>query len=97
MNLRDRTRSVLEYCTNLTNVEENIKEWSIEKLTANGLSSSRPLCENSVRCREMNRRVEFRIQTNGTSILEQVKDKSSKFVNAWNKCKQKNSRDPVSL
>ena len=96
---QDRTRSVLEYCANLSFIDENIKKWSIKKLTANGLSSSRPLpfcSEDIVRCRKMNRRVEFRIQTNETSILDQVKDKSSKFVDAWEKCKRKQNRDSVS-
>ena len=88
---QDRTRSVLEYCTNLSNIDNSIKAWSIKHLTANGLSSSQPLpecTEDSVKCRGRNRRVEFRIQTNERSILENVKDKSRKFVDEWEKCKR---------
>lgn len=94
---QDRARSVLEYCTSLPNTENSIKEWSIKYLTANGLSSSRPLCKNSVKCRRINRRVEFRIQTNESSILENVKDKSRKLVDAWDKCKHNRKQKIASL
>ena len=62
---QDRTRSVLEYCVNIREQKRDVRKWALEKLTANGLSSSRPLCtsSDSVRCRSYNRRVEFRVQT----------------------------------
>ncbi len=58
-----RTRSVLQYCINKEKSDSKIREWAIKHLTANGLSSSRPLCEeNTIHCRVKNRRVDFRIQ-----------------------------------
>ena len=70
---QDRTRSVLQYCTTIKNIEKNINEWSREKLSANGLSSSRPICkDDTVRCRSLNRRVEFRIQINESNVLHKI-------------------------
>ena len=71
---QDRTRSVLHYCVTIKNVEKNINDWVIKQLTANGLSSSRPICKenNTVKCRTKNRRVEFRIQINESSVLYKV-------------------------
>ncbi len=70
---QDRTRSVLHYCTTIKNIETNVRDWAIKILTANGLSSSRPICEkDTVRCRTRNRRVEFRIQINESSVLYKV-------------------------
>lgn len=57
-----RTRSVLEYCVN-NEKNPTTSDWAIKHLTANGLSSSRPICEeDSVRCRTKNRRVDFAVQ-----------------------------------
>ena len=71
---QDRTRSVLHYCVTIKSVEENINDWAIKQLTANGLSSSRPICKenNTIRCRTLNRRVDFRIQINESSVLYKV-------------------------
>ena len=71
---QDRTRSVLRYCVTLRKEEKNINDWAMKTLTANGLSSSRPKCEenNTIRCRSLNRRVEFRIQVNESSVLYKV-------------------------
>lgn len=59
-----RTRSTLEYCLALPEILEH-KEWARALITANGLSSSRPVThvdgsENA----DASRRVEFRIRTN---------------------------------
>ncbi len=72
---QNRTRSVLQYCVTLKNVEKEINEWARKKLTANGLSSSRPLkkCkQDTIRHRSCNRRVEFRIQIDESSILRKI-------------------------
>ena len=73
---QERTRSVLQYCVIILNsIDKNIKEWMIRKLTANGLSSSRPveICiKDSVKCRSLNRRVEFRISVNEFDTLNEV-------------------------
>ena len=55
--------------------EKEINEWARKKLTANGLSSSRPLkkCkQDTIRHRSCNRRVEFRIQIDESSILRKI-------------------------
>ena len=70
---QDRTRSVLHYCVAIKKMEKHISGWARGKLTANGLSSSRQMCqENTVRCRASNRRVEFRVQINGSSVLHEI-------------------------
>lgn len=70
---QDRTRSVLRYCTTIPKMSQNVNSWAIKTLTANGLSSSRPRCKkNTIKCRALNRRVEFRIQINESRILRKV-------------------------
>ena len=70
---QDRTRSVLVYCTSIQSIEKKVNNWSLETLTANGLSFSRLICqEDTVKCRSLNRRVEFRIQINESSTLYQI-------------------------
>jgi outer membrane protein OmpA-like peptidoglycan-associated protein len=75
-----RTRSVLQYILNMPTIRSD-KHWLMKYLTANGLSSSRPILngkgkEDSKR----SRRVEFRIVTNAegqiSEILRQVGKKS---------------------
>ncbi len=70
---QERTRAVLRHCTTIKSIDKNINQWAIGQLTANGLSSSRPVCrEDTVKCRFLNRRVEFRIQINESNILSKV-------------------------
>ena len=70
---QDRSRAVLSYCARLKNIRPEINGWAIKKLTANGLSSSRPICkEDWVKCRYRNRRVEFRIQVNESVLLNKI-------------------------
>lgn len=73
---QDRTRSVLKYVTELTESQES-RKWLQEKLTANGLSSSRPIVLDGKESAELSRRVEFRVRTNAESrivkILEETK------------------------
>ena len=70
---QNRTISVLEYCINIKNLKPNIQNWTIKKATANGLSSSKPLCfSDNVSCRSLNRRVEFRAQIKSEDILNKI-------------------------
>lgn len=68
-----RTRSTLEYVLSLPRLAEN-KEWLIRHVTANGLSSSRPLKpgDRSREAENANQRVEFRIVTNAGDRLDQI-------------------------
>jgi|TARA_B110000090_G_scaffold203055_1_gene247143 outer membrane protein OmpA-like peptidoglycan-associated protein len=71
MNLsQDRTRKVLEYVLN--NKKLNSKEWAKTKLTANGLSSSKPILKNGIEDKEKSRRVEFRVRTNAESRMVKI-------------------------
>ena len=77
---QNRTRNVLEYL--LSNIQdEDLFDWTKSYLTANGLSSSRPILnpdqtENKTR----SRRVEFRVKTNAErqiiKILSQIQTDS---------------------
>lgn len=71
---QDRTRSVLNYC--LLMVEPHEKDWTINRITANGLSSSHLIYnEDGSENPELSRRVEFRIRTNAEKQLEEIADK----------------------
>jgi outer membrane protein OmpA-like peptidoglycan-associated protein len=67
-----RTRSALEYVLSLGPVQKH-EEWLIEHVTANGLSSSRPVSD-SIKPAAMlaNQRVEFRIVTNASDRMDQI-------------------------
>ena len=70
---QDRTRAVLRYCTSLKNIRTEINKWAVQKLTANGLSSMRPICHvDTLRCRHTNRRVGFRIQIHESNSLNDI-------------------------
>ena len=74
MNLSQaRTRSALEFVLRLPAVERS-QQWLIEHVTANGLSSSRPLAGSDKSEKEQlaNQRVEFRIVTNASDKLDQI-------------------------
>lgn len=68
-----RTRSALEYVLRLPAVEKD-QQWLIEHVTANGLSSSKPISkdERTEKVRLANQRVEFRIVTNASDRLDQI-------------------------
>ena len=62
---QNRTRAVLEFCLENTDVSEVDKSWLRSSLTANGLSSSRPVrLASGAEDRDRSRRVEFRVRTN---------------------------------
>ncbi len=73
---QDRTRSVLEFVLLLPEISEH-KDWVKERLTANGLSSSKLIKDKQgSEDKEKSRRVEFRVVTNAerriVKILEEV-------------------------
>ena len=68
-----RTRTTLEFLLTLPGTSENI-DWLIAHVTANGLSSSRPVGKNVADSKGqiLNQRVEFRILTNANERMEQI-------------------------
>ncbi len=70
---QQRTRSTLKFIMSLP-VFQSDEEWLKEHITANGLSSSRPIIKNprSTQDDEVNQRVEFRIVTNAADRFEQL-------------------------
>jgi len=70
---QQRTRSTLKFIMGLP-VFQSDEEWLKEHITANGLSSSRPIIKKpkSTQEDEINQRVEFRIVTNAADRYEQM-------------------------
>jgi outer membrane protein OmpA-like peptidoglycan-associated protein len=69
---QDRTRSALEYILGLEPLTDR-KKWLVGKLTANGLSSSRPrLRTDGVEDPKASQRVEFRLRTNAEEQIGEV-------------------------
>ena len=69
---RDRTRVVLEYCMRLSEMN-NFREWAKKNITANGLSSSKPVnSANGEENKLLSRRVEFRVRTNADQKIAQI-------------------------
>jgi len=68
-----RTRSALEFLLSLPSVSKN-QDWLIQHVTANGLSSSKPITANdkSVHAQLANQRVEFRIVTNASDRMDEI-------------------------
>lgn len=77
---QDRTRSVLQYCFNLKSTTD--EKTKMERyITANGLSSSRPVKDKQgFELKELSRRVEFRTRTNAeqkiVEIVEQINNEA---------------------
>jgi outer membrane protein OmpA-like peptidoglycan-associated protein len=69
---QERTRSTLDYLLLLDSVQ-NEKVWLKRHMTANGLSSSKPvLTSNGEEDRERSRRVEFRLRTDAESRIATI-------------------------
>ncbi|MBM9518345.1 OmpA family protein [Desulforhopalus vacuolatus] len=69
---QNRTRSVLQYCMGLIQ-EPEVLMWSKKYLTANGLSSSRPIfTSEGLEDRLKSRRVEFRTKTNAEKKVVEI-------------------------
>jgi len=72
---QNRTRSVLEFGLGLINDAE-MKKWAKEKITANGLSSSKLIIGIDGReDKEASRRVEFRVRTDAEKRIEDIQKK----------------------
>jgi outer membrane protein OmpA-like peptidoglycan-associated protein len=70
---QNRTRSVLIYVLENTQIDNSTKEWVKNNLTANGLSFSKPVTDNITESgRYKNRRVEFRIRTNAEKQIDEI-------------------------
>lgn len=69
---QDRTRKVLEYLLN-RNWDSDIFNWTKMHITANGLSSSKPILDsNNIENKEKSRRVEFRVRTNAEKRIVKI-------------------------
>jgi len=72
---QERTRTVLRYCLEMPTAAETAP-WARHLITANGLSSSKPILVDGVQDRDASRRVEFRVRTKAkqqiVKILETV-------------------------
>ncbi|MCX7074896.1 MAG: OmpA family protein [Methylococcales bacterium] len=68
---QNRTRATLEYCLMLPNIATE-RLWIKQILTANGLSSSKPILVNGVEDSIHSRRVEFRIKTNSENQILKI-------------------------
>ena len=79
---QNRTRSVLIYVLEKTQIDNQTKEWVKNNLTANGLSFSKPVTDNlTEEGRYKNRRVEFRIRTNAEKQIDEILKFSSNEQN----------------
>lgn len=68
---QNRTRATLEYCFMIPQIETQ-REWIKAILTANGLSSSKPILINGEEDIIHSRRVEFRVKTNSESQILKI-------------------------
>ena len=68
---QSRTRSTLEYLLNLASLQGK-DDWLRQHVTANGLSSSRPVQGGSQRDVARNQRVEFRVTTNAEERINEL-------------------------
>ena len=69
---QNRTRLTLQFLLGLSDVDAE-KPWIITKLTANGLSSSRPRKQTDGSENQLaSQRVEFRVRTNAESKLDEI-------------------------
>ncbi len=69
---QDRTRSVLIYCMSLLQASDQ-QQWARRFVTANGLSSSKPILDDSGKEQpDRSRRVEFRTKTAAETKIVQV-------------------------
>jgi len=68
---QDRTRKVLEFVLRNEKLDGN-KNWIRERLTANGLSSSKLVASNGIEDKIKSRRVEFRVRTNAENRIVKI-------------------------
>lgn len=70
---QERTRAVLGYVVRLEGVSSVWEDWLRERLTANGLSSSKPIKENGIERTARSRRVEFRVRTDAEEQMRRIR------------------------
>lgn len=74
---QDRSREVLDYCLNIESADTSYIEminWAKYKITANGLSYSKPILNSDgTENKTLSRRVEFKIRTNAEKQLEEIR------------------------
>ncbi len=68
---QNRTRATLEYCLMLPDIATE-RSWIKRILTANGLSSSKPIIVNGVEDTVHSRRVEFKVKTNSETQIMKI-------------------------
>jgi outer membrane protein OmpA-like peptidoglycan-associated protein len=68
---QNRTRATLEHCLMLPKISAE-RSWIRQILTANGLSSSKPILVNGNEDTKLSRRVEFRIKTNSENQIMKI-------------------------
>jgi outer membrane protein OmpA-like peptidoglycan-associated protein len=68
---QDRTRAVLGFALSLPRVK-SYKTWAKQTITANGLSSSKPILVKGNENRGRSRRVDFRVRTNAEVQIRQI-------------------------
>ena len=68
---QDRTRSVLRYVLDTLD-DEAVRSWTQRRITANGLSSSKPILVAGIEDPEASRRVEFRVRTDAEKQLAEI-------------------------
>lgn len=71
---QERTRNVLKYILN-NNVKSSLSSWTQSNITANGLSSSKPIFTRGKYDPVKSKRVEFRVRLDANSILKDAKEK----------------------
>lgn len=73
---QNRARNVLRYVLGINRPQITLnKEWIKRNLTANGLSSSKPIPgSNGDENREESRRVEFRVVTKSEKLIDEIKE-----------------------
>ena len=69
---QDRTRAVLEYGLTETQLTSELRDWARKRITANGLSSSRPREVDGKEDKDASRRVEFRVLTKAKEQLLKI-------------------------
>ena len=82
---QDRARNVLQYVLEIrhSDITQN-KEWIKEYLTANGLSSSKPIpYSDGSENKEESRRVEFRVVTKSEKLIDEIKALMEEFDKEW--------------
>ena len=76
---QDRTRNVLRYSIDTLD-EVWLQEWVKTRVTANGLSSSKPILVNDEEDSKASRRVEFRVRTNAEEQMAEIIKLSDQYL-----------------